>query len=225
MRSPPWRSGSITFGCLNSFCKVNDGCLSLWARVLRAVPNSRLLLRAPRGQARDQVLAVLEREGIVAARMEFADTQPRPEYLKLYHQIDLGLDPLPYNGHTTSLDAFWMGVPTLTLLGQTVVGRAGWSQLCNLGLQELAAETPEQFVALAAQLAGDLPRLQELRGTLRQRMSDSPLMDGRRFARNVEQAYRTMWGRWCEGRRKDPIRKGLPGDDESAAGPAPAVRA
>ena len=148
---PALENGFITFGCLNNFCKVNDGCLALWAQVLRAVPQSRLLLRAPRGQAREHVLARLEQEGIAASRVEFADRQPRLEYLKLYQRIDLGLDPLPYNGHTTSLDAFWMGVPTLTLVGKTVVGRAGWSQLCNLGLKELAAETPEQYVALAAQ--------------------------------------------------------------------------
>src|SRR5262249_31125231 len=173
---PALESGAITFGCLNNFCKVNDGCLSLWAEVLRAVPRSRLLLLAPPGQARDPVLSALGRGGIAAARVEFVDPRPRPEYLKLYHRIDLGLDPLPYNGHTTSLDAFWMGVPTLTLVGRTVVGRAGWSQLCNLGLKELAAETPGQFVALAARVAADLPRLQELRATLRQRMQQSPLM-------------------------------------------------
>ena len=190
---PALENGFITFGCLNNFCKVNDGCLALWAQVLQAVPQSRLLLLAPRGQAREHVLARLEQEGIAAPRVEFADRQPRLEYLKLYHRIDMALDPLPYNGHTTSLDAFWMGVPTLTLVGKTVVGRAGWSQLCNLGLQELAAETPEQYVALAARLAGDLSRLQELRGTLRQRMLRSPLMDGKRFARHVEQAYRQMW--------------------------------
>jgi protein O-GlcNAc transferase len=101
------------------------------------------------------------------------------------------------------MNAFWMGVPTLTLVGQTVVGRAGWSQLCNLDLKELAAETPEQFVALAAQLASDLPRLQELRSTLRQRMVQSPLMDANRFTRHVEQAYREMWHRWCEGRQPE----------------------
>ena len=139
---PALENGFITFGCLNNFCKVNEGCLALWAQVLQAVPQSRLLLLAPRGQAREHVLARLEQEGIAAARVEFADRQPRLEYLKLYQRIDMGLDPLPYNGHTTSLDAFWMGVPTLTLVGKTVVGRAGWSQLCNLGLQELAAETP-----------------------------------------------------------------------------------
>src|SRR5262249_24747540 len=115
--------------------------------------------------------------------------------------IDMALDPLPYNGHTTSLDAFWMGVPTLTLLGKTVVGRAGWSQLCNLGMQELAAETAEQLIELATRLAGDLSRLQDLRGNLRQRMQQSPLMDGKRFARNMEQAYRQMWQKWCDRSR------------------------
>jgi predicted O-linked N-acetylglucosamine transferase (SPINDLY family) len=195
---PAARAGQITFGCLNNFCKVNDDCLALWALVLRALPRSQLLLLAPRGPVRERVLARLEQDGITASRVEFVDKQPRAEYLKLYHRIDLALDPLPYNGHTTSLDAFWMGVPTITLVGKTVVGRAGWSQLSNLGLQGLAAEAPEQYVALAAELAGDLPRLQELRGTLRQRMQKSPLMDGRRFARHVEEAYRQLWRRWCQ---------------------------
>ena len=129
--------------------------------------------------------------------MEFVDKHPRPEYLKLYHRIDIGLDPLPCNGHTTSLDAFWMGVPILTMPGRTVVGRAGWSQLYNLDLKELAAGTPEQFVSLAANLAGDLPRLQELRRTLRRRMLQSPLMDADRFARHMESAYRQVRRRWC----------------------------
>ena len=209
---PALENGFITFGCLNNFCKVNDGCLALWAQVLQAVPQSRLLLLAPRGQAREHVLARLQQEGIAAPRVEFADRQPRLEYLKLYHRIDLGLDPLPYNGHTTSLDAFWMGVPTLTLVGKTVVGRAGWSQLCNLGLKELAAETPEQYVALAAELAADLPRLQELRGTLRQRMLRSPLMDANRFARHVEQAYRQMWRRWCQQTKPAEVSKAISPD-------------
>jgi predicted O-linked N-acetylglucosamine transferase (SPINDLY family) len=209
---PALEAGAVTFGCLNNFLKVNDGCLSLWAEVLRAVPGSRLLLRAPRGPARDHFLAVLGHEAIAAIRVEFVDALPRPEYLKLYRRIDLGLDPLPYNGHTTSLDPFWMGVPTLTLIGKTVVGRAGWSQLCNLGLKELAAETPEQLVAIAFRVADDLPGLHELRGTLRRRMLQSPLMDAPRFARNIEQAYRQMWRRWCEGRRPDPAEEDHPSD-------------
>jgi predicted O-linked N-acetylglucosamine transferase (SPINDLY family) len=197
---PALANGAITFGCLNKFCKINARVLALWAKVLQAVPRSRLLLRAPRGDAREQVLAQLRREGVPDQRIEFTDGLPRPEYLKLHHRIDVALDPFPYNGHTTSLDGFWMGVPSVTLIGQTVVGRAGWSQLSNLGLQELAAETPEQYVALSAELAGDLPRLQQLRATLRQRMERSPLMDGPRFAREVEQAYRQFWRRWCHSR-------------------------
>jgi protein O-GlcNAc transferase len=169
----------------------------LWTRVLQAVPQSRLLVLVPPGWARDHVRTTFQQAGIAATRLEFADRKSRQAYFEMYQRIDLGLDPFPCNGGTTTLDAFWMGVPTLTLLGKTVVGRAGWSQLCNLGLQELAAETAEQYVALAARLAADLPRLQELRGTLRQRMERSPLMDGKRFARHMEQAYRQMWRRWC----------------------------
>jgi predicted O-linked N-acetylglucosamine transferase (SPINDLY family) len=199
---PAAASGVVTFGCLNHFSKVNDGCLALWADVLRAVPRSRLLLMAPPGEARGRVAAGLERAGVAATRVEFVGRTSRADYLGLYHRIDLGLDPAPYNGHTTSLDASWMGVPTVTLVSRrTAVGRAGWSQLCNLGLPELAAETPAEYVAIAARLAGEPSRLQEWRGTLRQRMRQSPLMDAPRFARQMEQAYRAMWHRWCRNRR------------------------
>jgi protein O-GlcNAc transferase len=196
---PALSNGLITFGCLNKFNKLNDGVLMLWARVLHAVPQSRLLLLAPNGPARDHILALLEQQGIDERRLEFVDRQPRQQYLQLYHRVDLCLDPMPVNGHTTSLDAFWMGVPTITLIGNTVMGRAGWSQLCNLGMPDLAARSPNDYVALAVQLAGDMPRLQELRATLRARMRASPLMDGKRFARHMEQAYRQMWRTWCQG--------------------------
>jgi protein O-GlcNAc transferase len=199
---PALTNGFITFGCLNNFCKVNDAVVVLWARVLRAVPHSRLLMLAPTGQARGHVLEILRQEGIDDSRVEFFDKQPRQVYLHLYHQIDLGLDLLPYNGHTTSLDAFWMGVPTTTLIGKTVAGRAGWSQLCNLGLQELAARTPEEYVEVTGQLAGDLSRLKDLRAALRARLQASPLMDGKRFARHMEESYRRMWTTWCDNRGK-----------------------
>ena len=195
---PAENTGAITFGCLNNFCKVNDGVLSLWAKVLHAVPRLRLLLRAPRGQARDHVTAVLGHEGIVATRLEFVDRRSRQEYFRLFHRIDLCLDPFPCSGGTTTLNAFWMGVPTVTLIGKTVVGRAGWSQLCNLDLKDLAAESPEQYVAIAAELAGNLPRLVQLRRELRERMLASPLADAPRFARNLEHVYRRVWRRWCE---------------------------
>jgi predicted O-linked N-acetylglucosamine transferase (SPINDLY family) len=119
---PALANGMITFGFLGNFCKVNDGVLRLWAKVLAAVHRSRLLLLAPEGLPREGVLATLGHEGIGAARVEFAGRQPREQYMQMYNRIDIGLDLLPYNGHATSLDAFWMGVPTVTLVGRTIVG-------------------------------------------------------------------------------------------------------
>ena len=125
--------------------------------------------------------------------MTFLLSQPRHQYLEMYHDIDIGLDTFPYNGHSTSLDSFWMGVPVVTFVGETVVGRAGLSQLTNLRLPELIAHSPDEFVRAACVLAGDLPRLAQLRATLRERMRSSPLMDCKRFACGVEAAYRTAW--------------------------------
>jgi predicted O-linked N-acetylglucosamine transferase (SPINDLY family) len=194
---PAQTDGHVTFGCLNSFCKVNEPVLRLWARVLKTVDRSRLMMLCPEGSHRQPLLNLLQREGISPDHIELIAHRPRLQYLELFHRIDVGLDTFPYNGHTTSLDSFWMGVPVITLVGQTVVGRAGLSQLTNLGLPELIARTPEQYVRIAANLAEDLPRLAELRRTLRGRMEASPLMDAPRFARNIEAAYRQMWRDWC----------------------------
>jgi len=194
---PALKNGYITFGCLNNFCKINQGVLQLWAKVFAAISNSRLLLLTPKGQGRRELLDNFSKLGVDPKRVELADFSPRVEYLRLYHRIDIGLDTVPYNGHTTSLDSFWMGVPVVTLIGKTVVGRAGWSQLSNLGLGELATKTPEEFVDVVSRLANDLPRLKELRTGLRRRIQQSPLMDAKRFAGNLESAYRRMWQKWC----------------------------
>jgi predicted O-linked N-acetylglucosamine transferase (SPINDLY family) len=194
---PALARGGITFGSLNNFCKVNRSVLALWARVLVALPGSRLLLQCQPGRHRQRVLETLGAGGVAPERIEFAPFRPRADYLALYRQVDVGLDTFPYNGHTTSLDAFWMGVPVVTRLGDTVVGRAGWSQLCNLDLRDLAADSDPAFVRIATRLAGDLPALAELRAGLRARMEASPLMDGARFTRSMESAYRKMWEHWC----------------------------
>jgi predicted O-linked N-acetylglucosamine transferase (SPINDLY family) len=164
---------------------------------MAAAPNSRLLLLAPEGSARQRVLAELATQGVEAARVEFVPRQPRPAYLQTYHRIDIGLDTLPYNGHTTSLDSYWMGVPVVTLVGKTSFGRAGLSQLTNLGLPELIAQSEGEFVSIVRDLAGDLPRLAELRRGLRGRMERSPLMDAKSFVRDMEAAYRHIWREWC----------------------------
>jgi protein O-GlcNAc transferase len=191
---PALKTNQITFGCLNNFYKVNDFVLENWKNVLDAVAGSRLLLLAPAGAHRQRVLDKL------GDRVEFITFQPREEYLRAYHRVDLGLDTYPYNGHTTSLDSLWMGVPVISLCGTSPVSRAGLSQSSNLGLKDqFVARMPQEYIALAIKWASDLPRLAELRRSLRARMQQSPLMDAPRFARNVESAYREMWHIWCKG--------------------------
>jgi predicted O-linked N-acetylglucosamine transferase (SPINDLY family) len=191
---PARADGQITFGCLNSFCKVNDAVLAAWSAVMAACPDSRIVILAGAGDHRRQVLAAL---GVHPARVEFVGHRARDEYLKLYHRLDLVLDTFPYNGHTTTCDALWMGVPVVSVAGKTAVGRGGLSILSNLGLAELVADSQEGYVRIAADLAHDLSRLSNLRSTLRRRMEQSPLMNAPRFARDIEAAYRRMWRTWC----------------------------
>lgn len=190
---PALTAGRVVFGCLNNLCKVSDVTLDLWARVLAIVTDSRLVLMSPAGEHRQIMLERFRARGVEPDRIEFVKFQPRQDYLREYHRIDLGLDTLPYNGHTTSLDSFWMGVPVVTRIGRTAVGRGGWSQLNNLGLADLAADSDDAFVKIATDLARDKDRLRDLRRGLRERMRSSPLMDGRRFARNMERTFRRLW--------------------------------
>lgn len=194
---PALSNGRVTFGCLNSFHKINDPVLRLWARVLRETPGSHMLMLVTEGPARQRVAEMMQREGVELTRLEFVGRLSRKDYHQTYQRIDVALDTFPYNGHTTSLDAFWSGVPVLTLVGKTVVGRAGLSQLSNLGLSELAARNCDEFVQIARALTADVPHLEELRGGLRDRMRASPICDASRFARNVETVYREQWRKWC----------------------------
>jgi len=198
---PASTHGFVTFGQFNSFAKVNEDAVALWARVLRAIPHARLCLLAPAGSPRRWIRDVMHREHVREERIVFVDRRPRAEYLAGYRDVDICLDCVPYNGHTTSLDALWMGVPIVTLVGRTVVGRAGLSQAMNLGLPDLVATTPDEYVRVAAELATNLPRLAGLRARLRARMEESPLMDAPRFARELEAAYRGAWRRWAESVR------------------------
>jgi predicted O-linked N-acetylglucosamine transferase (SPINDLY family) len=195
---PATTRGHVQLGCLNSLYKVNAAVIALWARVMRGIPSSRITVLCPPGDASQRLLAAFETHGIDRARIDLVGRASRLQYLARYREIDVCLDTFPYNGHTTSLDAFWMGVPVVTLVGSTVVGRAGLCQATHLGLPELVARTEDEYVKIAIDLCGDLERLAQMRAGLRERIEKSPLMDAPRFARNLEAGYRAVWREWCE---------------------------
>jgi predicted O-linked N-acetylglucosamine transferase (SPINDLY family) len=195
---PAATAGYVTFGCLNNFAKVSPPALDLWAEILRSVPRSRLIVHSHPGTHLDAVRERFAGKGISPDRLQFPSRQPWAQYVRTYGRIDIALDPFPWGGGITTCEALWMGVPVVSLLGRTAVGRGGASILTNVGVPELVAPAPEQYVQIATDLAKDLPRLAELRRTLRARMQASPLMDAPRFARNVEAAYRQMWRNWCQ---------------------------
>jgi protein O-GlcNAc transferase len=195
--SPCRKTGSVTFGCLNNYCKVTAPTLETWSRILQAVPGSQLLLCTQQGSHRNRVTDFLSQRDISSERVVFVDFMKTLEYFRTYEHFDIALDPFPYGGGTTTCDALWMGVPVVCLAGKMAVGRGGVSILSQLGLTELLAQDTEEYIRIAVTLAGDRERLAVVRTTLRARMKQSPLMDSPRFARIVEAAYRTMWRRWC----------------------------
>lgn len=193
---PAQTMGHVTFGCLNTLSKVNEKVLDLWGQVLSAVPGSRLLVQAAAlddAPNRSRFGELCARHGIAPARLELRGFTPIEQAPASYAEIDIALDPFPFCGGMTSLEALWLGVPVITLAGETIASRQSASILMNLGLPELIAETSAQYVNNAARLAGDLPRLAGLRAGLRQRFALSPLMDYAGFARELEAAYRDMW--------------------------------
>lgn len=206
---PPCLAGQgVTFGSLNNTCKINDQVLRAWARVLEAVPGSRLRLLAKQGSHRRSIVDRLSAMGVSAERIRFFDFVPlTPELsqgalLNRYNEIDVALDTFPYNGMTTTLDALWMGVPVVSLVGSRNLGRAGLSLLSNIGMAELAVPDVDAYVAQAVALSRDPDRLARLRQELRPRMLTSPLLDAEGFTRRLEGALRDMWIAWCERQAK-----------------------
>jgi predicted O-linked N-acetylglucosamine transferase (SPINDLY family) len=198
---PALHSGHITFGSFNNFVKITPEVIALWSRILKIVPNSHLIMKSLSFFDKTTISyarTIFLREEIEAATIEFL--QPlasMTDHLELYNHIDIGLDTFPYNGTTTTCEALWMGVPVITLAGNTHASRVGVSLLSNVGLPELIATTPEEYVAKAVDLAHDLEKLQSLRKSLRDVMSRSPLTDAKKFTHHLEEAYRRMWINWC----------------------------
>jgi len=193
--------GSITFGNFNSIFKLNDPLLALWAKVLNAVPNSRLLLKA-RGleypSLQQKIWWMMSEAGIEAERVDLRGRVSLAAHLELYRDIDIALDSYPYHGTTTTCESLFMGVPVVTLAGQSHVSRVGVSLVSSVGLADLVAKSPQEYVDIAASLAHDIPQLTELHHSLRPGMKASPLMNETLFTSNLESAYRSAWHTWCE---------------------------
>jgi protein O-GlcNAc transferase len=197
---PASSNGCITFGCFNNLTKINDDVVALWSRVLQAVSDSRLFLKAK--QFSDSAIQRAMRDrfavhGIDPQRLIFSPLVARSEYLTPYQQVDIALDPFPYPGITTTVESLWMGVPVLTLAGKSFIARQGVGLSTNAGLASWIARDHDDYVALAVKHAADLDELALVRKNLRERLANSPIFDNRRFADHFAAAMRDMWNRWC----------------------------
>jgi protein O-GlcNAc transferase len=198
-RLPELSGNGITFGALNRLAKVTPQMMALWAEILREVPKSHLAILVAPGSENDPSLRRLfEFAGLPTDRLTLMGRTTRSAYLRRFNSIDILLDTFPYNGHTTTCDALWMGVPVVSLAGKTHVARAGLSVLSAVGLRELVAHSPQEYVAIAVALAEDLGRLSALRVGLRDRLMHSPLLDAKGFTSRFEEAFRAMWMRGCK---------------------------
>lgn len=198
--SPRETNAPVRFGSFNALHKLSDSCLTLWARVLEAVPVSRLVLKGrafSSTYARSLFVQRLARLGLDPARVDLLPRTSERDHLPSYHQMDIALDPFPYNGTTTTCEALAMGVPVLTLAGHHHPARVGVSLLHAVGLDHLVAQSPDDFVRLASELAGNLPYLTQLRTALRDRLVMSALCDAKTFAQRWQSTVRSAWHKRC----------------------------
>lgn len=197
---PALGNGYVTFGSFNRPNKLRRAVIAWWSQLLRALPDSRMLLGAmPQHDQPDMLVEWFAAEGIARDRLDFRPRSSMEDYLRLHQQVDICLDTFPYNGGTTTLHALWMGVPTLTLAGASMPGRVGVAALSQLGLHDFIIERAEDVVEQGLYWAGHLSALAELRAGLRERLAQSPLRKPELVAAGLNDALRTMWRRWCEG--------------------------
>ena len=213
---PALSNGHITFGSFNRAGKIRRAVVALWAQLLRALPNSRMLLAGmPAPDKEGTLVEWFAQEGIERSRLSFHTRNDMTRYLGLHHQVDVCLDTFPYNGGTTTLHALWMGVPTLTLTGDTPASRTGASVLSHVGLDAFVAHDAEDFVNKGVSWADNLAGLQDIRGGLRERFAKSAMSQPELIAESLQRALRIMWQRWCQG---------LPAESFEVTGQAQAMR-
>jgi predicted O-linked N-acetylglucosamine transferase (SPINDLY family) len=192
----------LVFGSFNQYHRISDGCLDLWSEVLHRVPNAGIVLLDVRNPVvAGELLARLSQRGITPDRVEMRGRLPLDAYFNAMRDVDIALDTTPYSGATTALNVLWMGVPVVGLRGRHSLSRGCYSVLRTLGLADLTAASPQEYVDMNVRLAGDVERRRDLRLTLRERLRTSPLMDAPAFVSALEAGYRAMWRAWCAQRR------------------------
>jgi predicted O-linked N-acetylglucosamine transferase (SPINDLY family) len=193
---PALRAGRVTFGSFNRLSKIVEPVIASWSRLLAAVPGSRLLLKngaLEDGEARARLAGAFQAHGIAADRLELRGHSPHARMLDEYNDVDIALDPFPYNGGLTTCEALWMGVPVLCRLGDSLISRQSAALVCAAGLHEWIAHDDDEFVAIGRMFAQDLEHLAALRAGLRDRMRASPLTDGPGFARRFGEMLEAAW--------------------------------
>ena len=198
--------GKIRLGSFNATPKLNQSVIQLWCSILKAIPESELVLKCLPGcqeLVKASIFQGFEGLGLDKSRFRLLPfDESTPGHMAAYNEIDIALDPFPYNGTTTSFEALWMGVPLLTMEGDRHCARVGMSLMEAMGMQSWIARSKDEYIQIAKQASQDRQKLQKTKGTLRQKMLHSPLCDSQAFAQKFGQALRKMWQQWCNGSRK-----------------------
>ena len=199
--TPAMKEGFVTFGCFNNLTKINDSVFRVWSKILKAIPNSRLLLK--NNQFRDKqnikaVLGKLKEFGIAKKQITIEGPDSREIYLDSYNKVDIALDPFPFTGGATTVEGLWMGVPLITLSGSSMVARQGVSILSNAGLQEWIASNEQEYIDKAICFSSDVKKLNSIRKGLRKKVLSSPLFDSARFTSNLENTLTELWQRYSD---------------------------
>jgi len=221
---PALSNGHLTFASFNAFGKINPRVFRLWGRLLQAIPDAELVV-ATGGKDGDaiieaQVRQTCEQCGVPLDRLKPVGRKPFKEYLEYHNEVDIVLDAFPYTGATVTAHALWMGVPVITRAGPSPINRSATSMMHSVGLPEFVATSEDDYIAIACRFAGDLQALADIRQGLRARMQASPLMDGERVTRSLEEAYRRVWREWCatQKEKKDGTgESGAAGTESSSA--------
>ena len=199
--APAVKQGGITLGSFNNLIKVTPETISLWAEILRSVPDSGLILKWKTLRDRQECERIgqeFEKQGVNRERIELRPDSYHREMLQEYADVDIALDPFPFTGALTTCEALWMGVPVVSMTGNRTVSRQSYSILCNLGLQDLVAGDKQEYIRIVQGLSQNLDYLSRLRSTMRERMRSSPVMDYANVTRELEEVFRSVWKSWIE---------------------------